>query len=103
MGAAVQVGRHNCRVTLWKGPTESNDADGFLEALSPPSWWCAIQPLPPQGDGRTITSLVSGRYHPQVTVDTIIKYGTRELAVRGVQNVDERNRELRLLCDEVQP
>ena len=49
------------------------------------------------------------RYHKQVSVDTRIvfsdpvKQRDREFFVRGVQNVDERNKELRLLCEEVEP
>ncbi len=41
------------------------------------------------------------RYHPQVTIDTRILFGARQLFVKGVQNVGERNRELRCVCEEV--
>jgi hypothetical protein len=33
--------------------------------------------------------------------DTRVVFGTRELFVKSLQNVDEQNVELRLLCEEV--
>lgn len=98
------AGRTRQYVSLARTPQTSPDSDGFWEALSPPDVWCAIQPLPAgSGDGRSTFHLVTMRYHPQVTMDTRITFGTRELFVRNVQNVDERNRELRLYCEEVVP
>lgn len=91
-------------VALARSPQTSNDADGFEEALSPSPVFAAIQPLPAgSGDQRSIFSLVTLRYHPQVSVDTIVTYGTRKLYVRNVQNVDERNAVMNLYCEEIQP
>lgn len=107
---AVRPGRHNRRVTLSRSPITTNDADGFLEALTPSDWWISIQPGPPgSADGRTRTSVVGMRFHEQVNEDTIITFydevllRDRQLAVKGVQNVDEANVELVLLCEEVWP
>jgi len=52
--------------------------------------------------------LISMRYHPQVTMETRIVYqasgaAPREFFVRGFQNLDEQNAEMRLLCEEVIP
>jgi head-tail adaptor len=96
----------NRPVTLAQSPVTTDDADGFFEPLTPSNWWAAIQPLPPAtaGDGtRVIASLVTMRYHPQVTVDTRVRYGTRDLFVKGVQNVNEEDREMVLYCEEVIP
>jgi head-tail adaptor len=43
------------------------------------------------------------RYHPQVTMDTQILFGTRKLFVKGVQNINERGAWMRLHCEEVIP
>jgi len=102
-----RVGRFDKWVTLKKSTTTTNDADGYEEALDPSGVWCSIQPIAPGSDARSVTSLVGMRHHPQVNMDTIIRYqvnGTiRQLFVRGFQNLDENDAELRLLCEEVIP
>lgn len=101
------VGKLDKRVTLAKAPlvspqTESDEVDGY-EELTPTLVWAQIEPLSPGGtDNRTIQHLVTMRYHPQVNVDTRIQFGTRYLYVRGVQNVNEDNVSMVLLCEEVQ-
>lgn len=103
------VGRYRIWVTLSQSPQETDDSDGFFEDLVPPGTWASIRPS--LGDnGRTISHLVEMRWHPQVTIDTRIVYEdankpdgktTRELFVKGVQNVEEMNDTLVLLCEEV--
>lgn len=100
----MQPGKLNRWVTLWRGPITSNDSDGFFEALSPSGAWVSIEPLPPDSIGdatRMLTHIVTMRFHDQITVDTRILYGERELFVKGVQNVNDANAELRLYCEEV--
>jgi head-tail adaptor len=101
----MRVGRMNRQVTLSRAPQSTPDSDGFFEALSPETVWCAIEPLDASvSDGTRIqASRVTMRYHDQVTVDTRIVYGTRELFVKGVQNVNDANRELVLFCEEAIP
>lgn len=100
----MRAGHLNKRVSLSRSPQTSPDSDGFFEDLNPREVWAAIEPLSPAaGQSRSIEHVVTMRYHPQVTLDTRIVYGTRELFVRGVQNVNEHNVELRLLCEEIQP
>jgi hypothetical protein len=41
------------------------------------------------------------RYHPQVTTNTRLWHRNRQLAVRGINNVNERNEWLELRCEEV--
>ncbi len=108
----MPAGRKNRLVSLARSPQTSGDSDGFFEALSPSTAWCAIQPLDPSsiGDGtRLQVHRVTMRYHPQVTVDTRLVYADpvlnrdRELFVKGVQNLGDANRELVLFCEEVVP
>jgi head-tail adaptor len=45
--------------------------------------------------------LVRLRYHPAITTQSQLRFGARVFAVTGVQNVDERNVELIVACQEV--
>ena len=108
----MRAGRMNRLVSLAQSPQTSGDTDGFFEALSPSTAWCAIEPLDAaiNGDGTRIqTHRVTMRHHPQVTVDTRLVYADplldrdRELFVKGVQNIGDGNREIVLVCDEVIP
>jgi len=98
----MRPGRHTKYVTLSRSPETSGDTDGYFEPLSPEGWWCSMSPLEPglTDDTRSTAFRVTGRYHSGITVDTRITYGTRELFVKGVQNVDEANREMTLYCEE---
>lgn len=103
------AGRYGIWVTLSQSPQVTGDSDGFFEALSPAGTWASIRPTL-SSNGRVIESVVEMRFHPQVTIDTRIVYEdvnkpsgktTRELFVKGVQNVEEMNDVLVLLCEEV--
>jgi head-tail adaptor len=98
----MQAGRRRHLVSLANAPQVSGDADGFFEPCSPPTAFAAIEPVSPvSADGTRIQGhYVTLPYHPGVTVDTRILWGARALFVKGVQNVDERNRELRCYCEE---
>ena len=98
----MRAGFLNKWVTLSRCPQTSPDMTGFFEDLSPPGTWAAIQPGPPgAADTRSVQHLVTIRYHAQVNFDTRILWQGRSLFVRGVQNVNEDNVEMRLLCEEV--
>lgn len=103
--AVVRAGQLRKQVTLSRAPQTTPDSDGFFEALSPSTVWASIEPYDASvADGtRMQASRVVIRYHAQVTVDTRILYGTRELFVKGVQNVGELNREMVLFCEEAIP
>ena len=88
----------NKRVTLQRTPKEDNTS-GF-EDLSPSQVWAYIQPLGAIGE-RLHQHKVVIRYHPEVTIDSRIVYGDRALYVRSVQNIDEENVSMELLCEEV--
>lgn len=103
------VNQHTKYVALYRSPQTGSDTSGFFEALSPPNAWCAIMPSIGSVDQRTTEHLVEMRYHPQVSVDTCLSYvdpvllRTRQLFVRGVQNIDEANDVMRLTCEELAP
>lgn len=110
-GVGLGVGRYNKWVTLSQSPQTSGDSDGFFEDLSPSGVWCALRPQL-GADGRTTQIVVEMLFHPQVTMDTRIVYEdpnkptgktTRELFVKGVQNLDEANIAIRCLCEEITP
>ncbi len=105
----MRVGRHRKYVTLFRGPSTYGDSDGFAEALNPATGCASIEPQGPTGDGRTVSHLITMRWHPQVTMDSWLVYADpvlgrdRSFIVRGFQNVAEQNAELRLFAEEVVP
>lgn len=105
----MRVGRLDKYVALSRSPQTSGDSNGFFESLSPANAWARIEPQGPTGEGRTVSHLITMRWHAQVTMDTRIVYAdgalsrNREFFVRGFQNTSEANDELRLICEEVVP
>lgn len=105
----MRVGRFTKCVRLSRSPQVSGDSDGYFEDLSPPDWWCSIQPQGSTGDGRGTEHLINGRWHPQITMDTRIVYSDpvlkrdRQFFVRSYSNINEKNAELQLICEEVTP
>jgi len=93
----MNIGAMRNLVTLEAGP------DGTPTAYVPSRVYAAIAPAPPGAfDEQRITHQVSIWYHPQITFDTVIVHqGTRRLYVKGIQNINEQDRELMLLCEEV--
>lgn len=98
----MNAGRRRHLVSLANAPSTSGDADGFWSPCSPATVYAGIEPVAPgAADGSRIQGhYVLLPYHAQVTVDTRITWGARQLFVKGVQNVDSRNRELRCYCEE---
>ena len=94
----VDVGLLNKRVSLYQ--SRRDDGDPIGDPLLPRDVWAQIDN---QGitEARTFTHLMTIRYHPDVTIDTVAVYKGRTLFVRSVQNVNEDNVEMRLLCEEV--
>lgn len=97
----MEVGLLQKRISLYESRREP-DGDPIGDPLSPPQVWAQIEN---QGltEERTTTHLVTIRYHPQVTIDTVLVFNDRNLFVRSVQNVNEDNVEMRLLCEEIAP
>jgi hypothetical protein len=103
------ISRYTKWVTLSHAP--ESVADAAFTPLSPSGSWCSIAPSLTAG-ARVTEHVVELRYHPQITIDTRIVYEdpskpagktTRTLFVRGVQDPNEINDILRLLCEEILP
>lgn len=73
------------------------------QVLSPPEMWAAIEPSSPGAfDEDHITHIVTIDYHPDVTLNArLITEDDRHLWIRGVQDIEMRHVEMRLLCQEV--
>ena len=101
----MRPGRARTFVRLYRKPTSTSDTGPYDHPLDPPAAWVQIQPLDPTttDERRMLASRVTMRYHPEVTIDShlVIDADTdRVLFVRGVQNVDNMNKELILFCEE---
>ena len=110
----LHIGRLDKRVTLANLTTPvTNLGDGTYDesyaALSPADVWAAIQPpvahtlerLFANAIVAVATHLVLIRYHSGVNTKTRVTFGSRKLYVRGVQNVEEKNEQMLLACEEV--
>ena len=98
-------GRLNRQVYLYRKPTSTTDTGPYDHPLDPPVAWVSIEPLEPsiQDGTRIMPSRVTMRYHSGVTVDTHLVYGSRQLFVKGVQNIEDGNHTMVLFCEEVVP
>lgn len=108
----IAAGRCDKLVTLENpGAAIPDGAGGFTETwapLSPPTMWVHLDALT-SGDMERMTSdtivamgthVVSLQYHPQVTVQTRIRYEARTFQVVGLRDPDEAHRELILVAAE---
>lgn len=110
--SASPIGELRHRVVV-ENPTRVKDTEGGYTdtwaAASPSPVWARIAPATARAIERQagakiegpIDSLVTMRYHAGVSTETRLTFGTRKLFVRGVQNVDERDRYLVLACEEL--
>jgi SPP1 family predicted phage head-tail adaptor len=106
----MDVGSLRHRVTL-QTPTSAADGDGGYTD----TWatlvtvWASVVPATARDLERAVagtvqssaTHLVTIRYLAGVTTKTRVLFGTRTLQVTGVQNPEERNISLVLVCQEV--
>lgn len=99
--ALLRAGKLNKWVSLSQRPQSSPDSDGFWDPLEPEYTWASITPFAPGAELNTTQAVIVLRYRSDITFDTRIVYGTRQFFVRGIQNVDEKDVELQLLCEEV--
>lgn len=97
----MRAGPLNKVVTLANATTTTPDSDGLYAALDPDTVHAAIDVQAPFNGDRITTAIIRLRYHPDVTLETKITHGTTEWFVKGIQNVQMQNVELRLLCESV--
>ena len=109
----MNVGTLRHRVSLENPGVAVPDGDGGYTQvnvpLSPSEVWADIRPATAR-DLERVTSgtvmasashIVTIRYHAGVTTQTRILFGSRVLAVTGVQNPEERNIALVLTAEEM--
>lgn len=96
------------RVTIQQRIAVDDGGGGAAEA----SWqqftqaWVGLRPVSArervhaQHLEHVVTHVATMRYQAGVLAEMRILYGTRELNIRGVINIDERNEWLDLLCEE---
>jgi head-tail adaptor len=114
MSGRTECGALDHRIALENpsGPPVSDGDGGFTQAWGvcvPSPVWASIAPatvrdLEKVAAGTvlaTASHIVTMRYHPEVTTQTRVTYGTRILNVTGVVNTDEDNLETIALCAEV--
>ena len=105
---SIASGRLRHTVTLQEWIETGTDEHGHPEG----AWWdvatlrADIQPVGPR-DADVVNQLYHEashiiwlRYHKDVARDTRLKFGDRTFHVGYVQNIDERNRIVKLMCSE---
>ena len=77
--------------------------------LNPATMYASITGPPREDEGiavsverAKISHTVEMDYHPGVTRQSRVVFGARKLYVRGLQNVEERNQTLVLMCEEIE-
>jgi head-tail adaptor len=96
------------------GPPIPDGDGGYTQSwtdLTPSLVWVSLQPayardveyLTAGTVGASATHIVTGPYHPGVTTQTRVVFGTRVFSVTGVSNPEERNVEMILMCQEQVP
>jgi SPP1 family predicted phage head-tail adaptor len=111
----IPSGARRHAITLQAPGAPVSDGDGgFVQTwadLDPAQVFASIVPATARDLERvaagtvitTATHLVSMPYHPQLTRETRIRFGTRTLEVADIKNPEERNVELLLICTEQVP
>jgi head-tail adaptor len=109
----IATGRRDKRVQLHHpGPLVADGEGGYTEdwqPLDPPEMLAHIDAATARDLERavsgtvlsTATHLIGMLYHPGITIQTRVTYGTREFQVTAVRNPDEANRELLLVAEEI--
>jgi SPP1 family predicted phage head-tail adaptor len=107
----MRIGSLRHRVTVQNPSTPTPDGDGgFTQTMTDAEIvWAEIRPASAHDLERVVggtvlssaSHLVRMRYRPAITTKSQLLFGSRVFAVTGVQNVDERNVELVIACQEV--
>ena len=113
MKARTAIGTHRHLVTVQGAGTPVADGDGGFTTpwvnLAPATWYCSIEPATARDLERvaagtvisTATHIVSGRYHPGITVSTrIVDDEGTVYEVTGVS--DPERRHVMTICTAVQ-
>ena len=101
------IGNLRYKVDL-QGPTRTSDgAGGYTESFSNiASIYADIRPqnaLETYRQGQVqekVTHKITIRYRSNISTNNIIKYESRTFNIKGIKNINERDRFLELLCEE---
>ena len=102
--------RHIVRFENPGDPVPDGDG-GFIEGWTPtdpPSWPMSIRPastrdLESVASGTVVaqaTHILTGRYHPQVTTESRVRFKDRLFEISDLSNIDETDLEMQLFCKE---
>ena len=104
---ANSIGKMRYRVKV-ENSTNTRDAGGGIsQSFSPVTYiYANIKPTNANSTYRQgmvqekVTHEVTIRYMNNISTNSRVTYGTRNFNVKGIVNVDERDRFLKLLCEE---
>ncbi|HVL67197.1 MAG TPA: phage head closure protein [Vicinamibacterales bacterium] len=100
--------RHQITLQTLQASADSMGDGGAESVASSIATRAAVEPLTGrerlrgEQTGAVHTHRVRMRYRPGVTVRTRVLFKGRRLDVHEVRNIEERNRELHLMCEEIQ-
>lgn len=104
----IRAGELRHRVTIQQNNSTSRDAVG----AEVPNWqdvatvWAAVEPLrgreylESQQVNAEVDTRIRIRHYPGITPDMRVIWGSRIYEIEAVINVDERDREIHLMCRE---
>lgn len=104
----INVGNFRNKITI-QSTAQAADAYGALVDTwgTFATWWASVEPL----NGREyveagkvnaeVTTRIKGRYISGVLPAMRAMFGTRVFSIVSVININERNRELELMCREI--
>lgn len=114
---ATCADQRNVKITLEAVSSRARDTDGgwtdVYSPLSPSTAWAKIDAATPHDLERRVANTISAqvshlvtiRYHKGVNTNTRVTFtdpaGTHTLYVRGMRNVEQRNIDLEMACEEV--
>jgi SPP1 family predicted phage head-tail adaptor len=99
--------RHTIVLQARTGSTDAGGGKTGAWADASPEIWASVEPLDgsqalrAMQQGLVTPHRVRMRYRDGVSAEKRVRYGARHFLIRSVVDVDERHRELQLLCDEV--
>lgn len=90
-------------------PAPDGGHEEIWTPVQPSPVWAQVEPATPRTVerllGATVTApvshIVTMRYHPGIHPAARLRLGSRVLAIRGIQDLEERHAELRLACEEI--
>lgn len=104
---ANSIGKMRYKVKVERATNTRDAGGGLSQSFSPVSHvYANIVPKNANSAYRQgmlqekVTHEITIRYMNNVDTNSKITYGTRSFAVNGIVNVDERDRYLKLLCEE---